>query len=132
MNKKAKNILLTTLALILFVGFMVGIGFIWDLFWTIDKTTKIIYWVSKGLVCLMVVVFSIIMLLDKSDKGVGSMQLFFTISLAFLPIVLRALCMIPVAGKYIAIILGFIIFCLYAITMIGMFGYNNGEDTKRQ
>lgn len=132
MNKKAKNILLTTLALILFVGFMVGIGFIWDLFWTIDKATKIIYWVSKGIICLMVVVFSIIMLLEKTDKGVGSMQLFFTISLSFLPIVLRALCMIPVAGKYIAIILGFIILCLYAISMIGMFGYNNSEDTKRQ
>ena len=132
MDKKAKNILLTSLALVLFVGFMVGMGFIWDLFWTIDKSTKIIYWVSKGIVCLMVVVFSIIMLLNKADKGVGAMQLFFTISLAFLPILLRALCMIPVAGKYIAVILGFIVFCLYEITMIGMFGYNNGEDTKRQ
>ena len=132
MDKKAKNILLTSLALVLFVGFMVGMGFIWDLFWTIDKSTKIIYWVSKGIVCLMVVVFSIIMLLNKADKGVGAMQLFFTISLAFLPILLRALCMIPVAGKYISVILGFIVFCLYAITMISMFGYNNGEDTKRQ
>lgn len=132
MDKKTKNILLTSLALVLFVGFMVGMGFIWDLFWTIDKSTKIIYWVSKGIVCLMVVVFSIIMLLNKADKGVGAMQLFFTISLAFLPILLRALCMIPVAGKYIAVILGFIVFCLYAITMISMFGYNNGEDTKRQ
>lgn len=132
MDKKAKNILLTTLALIIFVGFMVGIGFIWDLFWTIDNTTKIIYWVSKGIICLMVVVFSILMLLNKSDKGTGSIQLFFTISLAFLPIVLRALSMIPVAGKYIAIIIGFITLCLYAITMIGMFGYNNSEDTKRQ
>ena len=93
MDKKAKNILLTSLALVLFVGFMVGMGFIWDLFWTIDKSTKIIYWVSKGIVCLMVVVFSIIMLLNKADKGVGAMQLFFTISLAFLPILLRALCM---------------------------------------
>lgn len=131
MNKKTKNILLTTLALLVFIGFMVGMGFIWDLFWPIDTTTKIIYWVSKGLVCLLVVIFSIIMLLEKSDKGAGAMQLFFTISLVFLPILLRAFCLIPYAGKYIAIILGFILFCIYAITMIGLFASNNSEDTKR-
>ena len=131
MNSKTKNILLTTLALLVYVGFMVGIGFIWDLFWTMDKTTTIIYWTSKGVVCLMVVIFALFMVLAKSDKGVNAMQLFFSICLSALPITLRALCLIPYAGKYIAIILAFILVCIYAITMIGLTAYDKGEGTKK-
>lgn len=131
MNSKSKNILLTSLALILYIGFMIGIGFIWDLFWTVNTFTAVIYWVSKGIVCLMVVVFALIMVLGKADKGVNAMQLFFSLSLSLLPIALRAICMIPYAGKWIAIVIGFILICVYGITLIMLSAYDKGEGTKK-
>lgn len=131
MENKAKNILLTTLALLVYLGFFIGIGFIWNLFWTMDKPTTIIYWVTKGICCLFVVIFALYMLLAKSDKGVGAMQLFFSLLLSCLPIVLRAICLIPAAGLYIAIVLAFILISLYAITMISLCAYGNGEGNKK-
>ncbi len=131
MDSKAKRVLLTSLALVVYVGFMVGIGFIWNLFWTVDKGTTILYWVTKGIICLMVVCITLVMLLSKADKGMSGIQLFFTICLSFLPIVLRAIAMIPYAGFYIAIVLAFILISLYAITMISLASYGKGEGTKK-
>lgn len=131
MNSKTKNALLTVLALVVYVGFMVGIGFIFNLFWAMDKATTIIYWLTKGIICFMVVVLALIMVLGKTDKGVGAMQLFFTIFISFIPLVVRALCLIPVAGVYIAGILAFIVICLYLITMISLGAYGKGEGTKK-
>lgn len=131
MNSKTKNALLAFLALVVYVGFMIGIGFIFNLFWAMDRATTIIYWVAKGIICLMVVILSLIMVLGKSDKGVGAMQLFFTIFISFMPLLVRALCLIPYAGVYIAGILAFIVICLYLITMISLTAYGKDEGTKK-
>lgn len=131
MNSKAKNVLLTVLALVVYVGFMVGIGFIFNLFWPMDNTTTILYWLVKGIICFMVFVLTLVMVLGKADKGVGGMQLFFTIFISFMPLLVRALCLIPVVGVYIAGILSFIVICLYLITMISLGAYGKGEGTKK-
>ncbi|MBE7074921.1 MAG: hypothetical protein E7376_02975 [Clostridiales bacterium] len=125
-----RKILFTSLALLLYVGLMVGMGFIWNLFWTVDQATTIIYWVAKGIITLMVVIFAISMLF-KGDKGVGAMQLFFSIFLSLFPLILRAICMIPVAGVYIAGILGFIVIVLYLITMVSLGAYSKGEGNVK-
>ena len=131
MNSKTKNALLTILALFVYVGFMVGIGFILNLFWPMDQATTILYWLTKGIICFMVVVIALIMVLGKTNKGVNAMQLFFTIFISFLPLVIRSLCLIPIAGVYVAGILAFIIICLYLITMISLGAYSKGEGTKK-
>lgn len=131
MNSKTKNVLLTVLALFVYVGFMVGIGFIFNLFWPMDNATTILYWLTKGIICFMVVVLALVMMLGKTDKGINAMQLFFTLFISFIPLVVRALCLIPVAGVYIAGILAFIIICLYLITMISLGAYGKGEGTKK-
>lgn len=131
MNSKTKNVLLTSLALVIYLAFMIGMGFIWNLFWKVDLATTLIYWISKGVICLMVVIFALVMLLGKADKGMNAMQLFFTISLSFLPLVLRAICLIPYAGVYVAGILAFILISLYAITMVSLGAYGKGEGTKK-
>lgn len=131
MNIKTKNTLFTILALVVYVGFMVGFGFILNLFWPMDNATTILYWLTKGIICFMVVVLSLIMVLGKTDKGIGAMQLFFTIFISFMPLLIRALCLIPVAGVYIAGILAFIVICLYLITMISLGAYGKGEGTKK-
>lgn len=131
MNSKTKNFLLTFSALIVYVGFMIGIGFILNLFWKMDNATTILYWLTKGIICFMVVVFALVMVFGKADKGINAMQLFFTIFISFLPLLIRALCLIPVAGVYIAGILAFILICLYLITMISLGAYGKGEGTKK-
>lgn len=131
MNSNTKNFLLTILALFVYVGFMVGIGFIFNLFWPMDNATTILYWLTKGIICLMVVILAIVMVFGKTNKGINAMQLFFTIFISFLPLVIRALCLIPVAGVYIAGILAFIIICLYLITMISLGAYSKGEGTRK-
>lgn len=131
MNKKTKNILLSSLGLLVYLGFMIGFGFIWNLFWHVDHATTLVYWISKGVVCLAVVLFAIVMMLDKADKGIGAVQLMLSVTLSVIPLVLRAICMIPTAGLYIAIVLGFILVCLYAITMIGLFSSSNGSGNKK-
>lgn len=133
MEGKGKSVLLTILALFVYVGFMVGMGFIWDkLIWPIDQTTTIFYWVMKGIICFMVVVLALAMVLGKGNKGIGAMQLFFTIFISFMPLLIRALCLIPVAGVYIAGILGFIVICLYLITMISFSAYSKGGEGTRK
>ena len=123
MNSKTKNVLLTVLALVIYLAFTIGMGFIWNLFWEINLATTLIYWISKGLICFMVVVFALVMVLGKTDKGMNAMQLFFTVMLSLLPLLLRALCLIPYAGVYIAGILAFILISLYAITMVSLGAY---------
>lgn len=132
MEGKGKSVLLTILALFVYVGFMVGMGFILNLFWPIDQTTTILYWVMKGIICFMVVVLALAMVLGKGNKGIGAMQLFFTIFISFMPLLIRALCLIPVAGVYIAGILGFIVICLYLITMISFSAYSKGDEGTRK
>ena len=121
---KTKKILLTITAIMLYLALVIGMGFIWNLFWEIDKNTSIIYWVSKGIVALEVILFAVLMLFAKSDKGTSALQLFFSIMLTFLPLVLRALCMIPIAGKYIAVILGFLVIVLALMLMLLLQGYS--------
>lgn len=131
MNSKTKNVLLTSLALVIYLAFMIGMGFIWNLFWKVNLATTLIYWISKGIICFMVVIFALVMVLGKADKGMNAMQLFFTISLSFLPLVLRAICLIPYAGVYIAGILAFLLISVYAITMVSLAAYGKGEGTKK-
>ncbi len=131
MNSKTKNVALTCLALVVYIGFMVGMGFILNLFWEMDHATTLIYWITKGIVCLMVVVFSFVMLLSKSDKGTGALQLFFSVALSCLPLVLRAICLIPIVGLYVAIVLAFVLICLSLITMISISAYGTGSGTKK-
>ena len=131
MEGKAKSIILTFLAVILYVGFMVGMSFIFNLFWAMDHATTILYWVSLGIICFMVFVFAFFMVLGKTDKGIGGMQLFFTIFMSFIPLVLRALCLIPYAGFYIALILGVIVLFVYLITMLTLGANGKGEGNKK-
>ena len=131
MNSKTKNVLLTCLAFVIYLAFMIGMGFIWNLFGKDNLVITLIYWLSKGIICFMVVIFALVMVLGKADKGMNAMQLFFTISLSFLPLVLRAICLIPYAGSYVAGILAFILISLYAITMVALGAYGKGEGTKK-
>lgn len=129
MNNKGSKILYGILALIVYVGFMVGIGFIFNLFWKVDSGSETMYWVTTGIVCLCVAFYVLLLLFTKKDKGVGAMQLFFTICLSGLPLLVRAINMIPNAGIYISIVLVFILVALYLITMIGM-GYYATDVNK--
>lgn len=131
MNSKTKNVVLTCLALVVYIGFMVGMGFILNLFWEMDHSTTLIYWITKGIVCLMVVVFSILMLFSKTDKGTGAVQLFFSVALSCLPLVLRTICLIPTVGFYIALVLAFVLICLFLIAMISIAGYSSGSKAKK-
>lgn len=131
MSQKTKNILLSCVGIVVYLAFMIGFGFIWNLFWQVDHATALIYWISKGVICAVVILFAVIMMLDKSDKGIGAIQLMLSITLSVMPLVLRALCLIPYAGKYIAIVLAFILICLYAITMIGLASNSHGEGNKK-
>ncbi|MBQ7884578.1 MAG: hypothetical protein IJ318_00575 [Clostridia bacterium] len=131
MSSKAKNALLTVVALMLYVGFMVGMSFVFNLFWAMDRATTILYWVSLGIICFMVVVFGLFMALGKTDKGIGGMQLFFSIFMSFIPLLLRALCLIPYAGFYIALVLGIIVLFLYLITMLTLGANGKGEGNKK-
>lgn len=117
------------LALVVYIGFMVGLGFILDLFWKISEANATMYWVTTGIICLCVAFYAILMLFGKKDKGVGAMQLFFTILLSVLPIVVRLINMIPYAGIYISIVLVFLLVVTYLITMIAM-GYYATDITK--
>lgn len=109
-------------ALVVYIGFMVGLGFILNLFWKIEQSNEIMYWITTGIVCLCATFFAILMLFGKKDKGVGAIQLFFTILLSGLPLVVRLINMIPVAGIYISIVLEFLLVATYLFSMIGM-GY---------
>ena len=134
MNNKTNKIIYGLLALVVYVGFMVGLGFILDLFWKAEGHNANIYWITTGVVCLCVAFYVILLLFTKKDKGVGAIQLFFTICLTALPIVVRAINMIPYAGKYISIVLVFLLAVAYLLTMIGMGFYatdvNKNSDNR--
>ena len=116
-------------ALFAYIGLMVGFGFILDLFWKISKQNSIIFWVSTGIVCLCVVFYVIITLFGNKDKGVGAIQLFFTVLLSFIPIIVRLINMIPNAGIYISIVLLFVVISTYIFSMLSM-GYYATDINK--
>jgi len=120
MNTKTKRTISAILALVLYAGLMVGLSLIFDLFWKMNKATTIIYWVITGIVVLSVIGFSVALLFGKHSKGISAIQLFFSVSLSFLPLLVRAICMIPVAGIYIGGILSFILIVMFFLTMIGL------------
>ena len=128
MNNKKNKVIYSILALLVYVGFMVGLGFILDLFWKVSGTPEIMFWIATAVVCLCVVFYVVAMLCGK-DKGVGAIQLFFTICLSCLPLIIRAINLIPYAGIYISIVLLFIVAVLYLITMIAM-GYYATDVTN--
>lgn len=135
MNRTNK-IIYGSLAVLLLVGLYIGLGFIIGLFWKIDHNNALIYWITKGIVCFFVLLYSVIILLKGKDSGVGTMQLFFTGFLAVVPIVCRAIYFIPVAGPYIALILAILCVAAYLLTMLGMGYYateinNNSDNTKK-
>lgn len=129
MNNKANKIIYGLLGLVVYVGFMVGLGFILDLFWKVEGHNANVYWITTAVVCLCVAFYVFILLFTNKNKGVGAMQLFFTICLSGLPLVVRAINMIPYAGKYISIVLLFLVSVAYLFTMIGMGFY--GTDVSK-
>ena len=133
MNKSNK-VLYGLLAVLLYVVLSVGLGLILGLFWKISTECAIIYWVTKGVICAFVLIYALLVLFGAKDKGVGTLQIFMTLGISLLPLVCRALYLIPVAGKYVAITFAFIAFVLYLITMVGMGYYatdiNANSDNK--
>lgn len=117
------------LALVVYIGFMVGLGFILNLFWKVSNLNSTLYWVTTAIVCVCVTFYVVILLFSKKDKGVGGVQLFLTICLSLLPIVTRVISMIPVAGIYISIVLVFLVCVAYLFTMLSM-GYYAIDITK--
>lgn len=122
MNNRANKIIYSILALVVYVGIMVGFGFILNLFWKIEGVPNTMYWITTAVVCVLVAFYIILMLVNAKDKGVGAIQLFFTICLSFMPLLVRIINMIPVAGIYISAVLLFIVGSIYLITMLSM-GY---------
>ncbi len=129
MNNKANKIIYGILALVVYVGLMVGLGFILDLFWKIDSGNATMYWITTGIVCLCVAFYVLLMLFNKKDKGVGAIQLFFTVLLSILPLIIRAINMIPTAGIYISAVLVFLLVAVYLFMMLAM-GYYATDVNK--
>ena len=131
---KANKVVYSLLALVVYVGFMVGLGFLLNLFWKVDGGNETMFWVVTGIVCALVAFYVILMLINKKDKGVGAIQLFFTLCLSCMPLLVRAINMIPYAGITISAILVFIVGALYLITMIAMGFYatdvTNNSDNR--
>ncbi len=61
MNKTNK-ILYSALGLIVYVGFMVGLGFILNLFWKVGGTSATMYWITTAVVCLCVAFYVLLLL----------------------------------------------------------------------
>ena len=135
MNKSNK-IVYGVLAALLYIGVFIGFGFILNMFWEMPKDCAIIYWVTKGIICAGVLVYVLLTVLGVKDKGIGTMQIFFTIMVSFLPLLCRAIFFIPYAGKVLAIIIAFIGIAIYLITMLGLGYYatdinSNSDNTKK-
>ena len=134
MGNKSNKILHGGLALVVYIAIMVGFGFILDLFWKIEGANLTMFWIATACVCVLVAFYVILMLCKKKDAGVGVIQLMFTLMLSGLPLLIRAINMIPVAGIYISGILLFIVGALYLITMIALGFYateiNNNSDNR--
>ena len=136
MNKLNK-IIYGVLGALLYIGVMVGFGFILNIFWEMPKECAIIYWVLKGVICAAVLIYVLITVLGAKDKGIGTMQIFFTLMFSFLPLICRAVYFIPVAGRVLSIILAFIGGAIYFITMLGLGYYgtdvnNNSDNPKNE
>lgn len=134
MKNNANKIIYGILGLLVYVGIMVGFGFILDLFWKVTGAELTIFWVSTAVVCALVAFNVLLMLFKKKDAGVGAIQLMFTLMLSVLPISVRAINMIPYAGIYISAVLLFIVGALYLITMVSMGFYatdvTNNSDNR--
>lgn len=128
MNKTNSKIY-GVLALVVYIGIMVGFGFILNLFWKITPQNATMFWITTAVVCACVSFYAILTLFGKKDKGVGAMQLFFSGLLSLLPIIVRAINMIPNAGIIISAVLLFIVGATYLIMMIGM-GYYATDVTN--
>ena len=100
MNKTNK-IIYSLLAVLLYIGVMIGFGFILNSFWEMPKDCAIIYWLTKGIICLAVLVYVFITVFGVKDKGIGAIQIFFTIMASFLPLICRAIYFIPYAGNLV-------------------------------
>ena len=137
-NNKSNKIIYTLLAVLLYIGVSVGIGLLVTLLiWKTEAGANIIYWVLKGVICAFILLYALLMVFGKKDAGIGAIQLMFTLIISGLPIICRALYIIPVAGKYISIVLAVLAMALYFITMIGLGFYatdvaNNSSNSNRQ
>ncbi len=136
MNKSTKAIY-TCFALLFYVGFMVGFGFILNLFWKMSDASSTMFWVTTGVVCACVVITSLLSVLTKKDKGLGAMQVTFSVLLSLLPIVVRTINLIPTAGIYISAVLLFFAGAIYLFTMLGLSYYGkdinaNSDNTKHE
>ena len=131
---KANGKIYGLLALLLYIGAMVGLGFILDLFWKVSEQNITMFWITTAIVCVFVSFYVVLLLFGKKDQGVGAIQLFLSILLSALPIVVRLINMIPGAGIYISIILVFILGVVYLGSMIAMGYYasssNNGPTNR--
>lgn len=130
MNNKANKIIYGFLGLIIYIAFMVGIGFILNLFWKIPSNSETMYWVVTGIVCLLVTFYVLLLMFGNKDRGVGAIQLVFSLGFSFLPLLVRLINMIPNAGIYISIVLVFVIGVLYLISMVSMGYYANDVNNK--
>jgi len=134
MGNKTNKILYGILGLLVYVGIMVGFGFILDLFWKVQGVGLAMFWVTTAVVCALVAFYVVLMLFKKKDAGVGAIQLMLTLMLSVLPILVRAINMIPTAGIYISAVLLFIVGALYLITMLAMGFYatdvTNNSDNR--
>ena len=130
MSNRKNNILYSLLSLVVYIGVMVGFGFVLNLFWKVDVGNLTMFWISTALVCACVAFFVILMLFTQKDKGLGAMQLFFTLFLSFMPITIRAINMVPYAGFAISGVIVFITLALYLITMIAMGYYATDLDNN--
>jgi len=130
MNKKALKTVYAFLGTLIVCGFLVGIGFILNTFWEMNKGTTILYWITTGIVCACLIFFVALLNLTKKDKGALGIQIFMTICLAILPFVVRLIGLIPKAGVTIAGILAFIVITIYLLTILSIGSYNTIEENK--
>lgn len=126
-----KSVVYSILALALYVGVVIGMGLIWDLFWVVPDRVKTMYWALKCIVTGLVLLFAFVGLFTKRDSGIGGMQVMFSICLTLLPLLCKVIGLIPVAGFYIAIIVSFLTLAFYLGVML-VLGFNDhGKGNKK-
>ena len=130
MNKKTLKTIYAFLGALIGCGFLVGIGFILNTFWEMNKGTTILYWITTGIVCVCLIFFVALLNLTKKDKGALGIQIFMTMFLAILPFMVRILGLIPKAGVTIAGILTFIVITIYLLVILLVGSYDTIEENK--
>ena len=130
MNKKALKTVYAFLGTLIACGFLVGIGFILNTFWEMNKGTTILYWITTGIVCLCLIFFVALLNLSKKDKGALGIQIFMTVCLAILPFAVRLIGLIPNVGVTIAGILTFIVVTAYLLIILSVGSYNTIEENQ--